>query len=823
MATVYLCTDRRDGRVVAVKVIRPEVGSTVVIERFLREIAYASELDHPRIPKVLDSGVTDGMPYYVMTFIEGESLRVRLDREKQLPLSDAVHIACEVIAPATYAHERGIVHRDLKPDNILLTADGVYVLDFGIARAIVESGVDKLTSTGVGVGTPAYMSPEQALGERNLDPRSDVYSLGCVVYEMVAGIPPFVGPTAQSVISRRFAASAPPMSEVRDGIPALLESAVSRALARAPADRWPSMNAFGKALKASLTQGGRVVAAKRSGTWTRRRVMRAAGVLAIPAVVGAAFALSKLPNRGAGGQARLADFDPRHIAVLYFDDHSADHSLGYLTSGLTESLIQELSAVSAIRVISRNGVKPFRDRPVPMDSVAATLHVGSIVEGSVQQSQNRVRVIAQLVDARTNTHLESATIERTMGELFLLEDDLAHEVARMLRRRIGKEIRVGEGVAASTSPRARELVLRADKARDDAETTVSGEDSLASASGLSLLGAADSLLAAAEVVDGRWIEPVIARGWVALDVALRASGSLRAQAFRRAIEHADRAIKREPGNGAPFELRGTILYDEAAKLFLTDAEFGKTLTRAQSDLERAITLDSSLATAWGTLSRVRVARGDLVNAEKDALTALGLDAYLKDAPEILVSLYGATLMRNSLPASWRWCQQGARDYPRNPRFVECRLTLMAEDPSHPPNPRLAWSLVAEGDRLDPPAHARAVGRPYLPFFRRMQAAVVSARAGDSNRARAVVSQARAGVSNDPELSMNLNYEEAFLNLVLGDRERALRLLSSYLAARPTLGRLVAQHPRWAPLKSDTAFVAMIRRAAETTRTLVPHR
>ena len=250
MATVYLCTDLRDEKQVAIKVLRQELGSAVVIERFLREIAFASELDHPQIPKVLGSGVIDGLPYYVMTYINGESLKKRIMREAQLPVADALKIMCDVIEPTAYAHKRGIVHRDLKPDNILIADNGVFVLDFGIARAIIESGGDKLTSTGIGVGTPSYMSPEQALGDRTLDVRSDIYSLGCVMYEMLAGIPPFVGPTAQVIISRRFAAPPPPLREVRDNIPDSLEEAVAKALAKSPADRWATVTDFGKALEA---------------------------------------------------------------------------------------------------------------------------------------------------------------------------------------------------------------------------------------------------------------------------------------------------------------------------------------------------------------------------------------------------------------------------------------------------------------------------------------------------------------------------------------------------------------------------------------------
>jgi len=287
MATVYLCRDTRDESLVAVKVLRKELGSALIVERFLREIAFASELDHPRIPKVLDSGVTGDLPYYAMTYVEGESLKQRLEREKQLPLNEAIHIACEVIAPTAYAHSRGIVHRDIKPDNILIAADGVYVLDFGIARAIIESGVDRLTSTGIGVGTPAYMSPEQALGDRNLDARSDIYSLGCVVYEMIAGIPPFVGPTSQAIISRRFAASPPPLSEVRDAVPEEIEDAVQRALARSPADRWPTVGAFGKALEACSTETPTGAVRRARASSRRRSIQRVAAAAVVLAVIAA--------------------------------------------------------------------------------------------------------------------------------------------------------------------------------------------------------------------------------------------------------------------------------------------------------------------------------------------------------------------------------------------------------------------------------------------------------------------------------------------------------------------------------------------------------
>ena len=244
MATVYLCTDIHDGSRVAVKVLRPELGSVVTRERFFREIAFASELDHPGIPRVIESGIAGSLPFYAMKFVEGESLRERLARERRLSVDEATRITAAIAGPMGYAHERGIVHRDIKPDNILLAGDKVYVLDFGVARAIIGASGDRLTRTGITVGTPAYMSPEQVTGERDLDLRSDIYSLGCVVYEMLAGAQPFSGTTPQVVMAARFSRPPRALASVRDDVPENISRAIEKAMARLPDDRWQSVDAF---------------------------------------------------------------------------------------------------------------------------------------------------------------------------------------------------------------------------------------------------------------------------------------------------------------------------------------------------------------------------------------------------------------------------------------------------------------------------------------------------------------------------------------------------------------------------------------------------
>src|SRR5713101_7562275 len=235
MASVYLARDLKHNRAVAVKVLRPELAAALGSERFLREVQITARLQHPHVLTLIDSGVQDGFLYYVMPYVEGESLRDRLNREHQLPLDDALQFTREVADALAYAHSRDVIHRDIKPENILLSRGHAIVADFGIARAISAAGGGNLTETGISIGTPAYMSPEQATGSKQLDGRSDIYSLGCVLYEMLVGDPPFTGTTAQAIIARALVDPPPPIRTVRQTVPVPVEQAVTKALAKVPA------------------------------------------------------------------------------------------------------------------------------------------------------------------------------------------------------------------------------------------------------------------------------------------------------------------------------------------------------------------------------------------------------------------------------------------------------------------------------------------------------------------------------------------------------------------------------------------------------------
>jgi len=249
MATVYLAHDNERDQLVAVKVLLPELAVNLGVDRFLREVEVGTMLQHPHIVGVLDSGQLDGTLYYTMPFVNGPSLRERLQRQKQLPISDVIAIARELADALDYAHSKGVIHRDIKPENILLSPDhGAMVADFGVARAVSVAGGETITRTGMTVGTPTYMSPEQAMGSRDVTPESDIYSLGCVVYEMLAGEPPFTGPTAMAILARHSLDNIPSVRILRGTVPDAVEDAIIQAMAKVPADRFRSARDFAAAL-----------------------------------------------------------------------------------------------------------------------------------------------------------------------------------------------------------------------------------------------------------------------------------------------------------------------------------------------------------------------------------------------------------------------------------------------------------------------------------------------------------------------------------------------------------------------------------------------
>ena len=395
MATVYLAEDLKHGRQVALKVLRPELAALLGRDRFVREVAIAARLNHPHIVPLYDSGEAEGLLFYVMPFITGESLRARLQREQELPVDAALAITRQAASALSYAHAQHLIHRDVKPENILLHEGEAMVADFGIALAVSAAAGDRLTQTGLALGTPAYMSPEQATGERALDARSDVYSLACVLYEMLAGEPPYTGHNAQALIAKRIVDPVPSVRRLRPTVPAAVEQALIRALAPTPADRFTSTAAFVTALSAPTS----------------------------PTPSATAEPLAAAPC----------------VAVLPFLNLSADPENEYFADGITEDVIASLSRIRALKVISRTTVMRFKRRDQSLQQIAAQICATKLLDGSVRRAAGRVRIVAQLVDVETDEQLWAETYDRQLTDIFAIQTDVALQIAAALKAELSPD------------------------------------------------------------------------------------------------------------------------------------------------------------------------------------------------------------------------------------------------------------------------------------------------------------------------------------------------------------------------------------------------
>ncbi len=393
MATVYLAQDGKHERLVALKVLHPDLAASLGPERFLREIKLAARLNHPHILALHDSGEADGFLYYVMPYIEGESLRERLDRQQQFNIDEAIHHGRAIASALDYAHRQGIVHRDIKPENVMLYEGEAMVMDFGIAKALSAAGPETLTQTGMMIGTPAYVSPEQAAGETNLDGKSDQYSLACVIYEMLSGERPFSGSTPQAVMAKRFTEMPKPLRTIRASIPESVEKAVTRAMATDAAARYSTSAQFSQALGAGS-------------------MITPTDTASLPQTVVSAA---------------------KSVAVLPFTNMSADADNEYFTDGMAEEIINALNKVQSLRVAARTSSFAFKGKNEDVGEIGRKLKVSTVLEGSVRKMGNRLRITAQLVNVADGYHLWSERYDRELEDVFAIQDDISQAIVKALK------------------------------------------------------------------------------------------------------------------------------------------------------------------------------------------------------------------------------------------------------------------------------------------------------------------------------------------------------------------------------------------------------
>jgi len=431
MSRVFQAEEIAFGRAVVIKVLPPELAAGVSIERFQREIQVAAQLRHPNIVPVFAAGETAGLLFFTMPFIEGESLRDRLRREKRIALRTAIQISRDVADALEYAHRRGILHRDIKPENILLEGSHAVVADFGIARAVHRAvGASTLTQVGMSLGTPHYMSPEQASGEREQDARADIYSLGCMFYEMLTGTPPFSGKSPVAIIVKHLGAPIPTLAEGGVELPPEVDAIIARALAKSPDDRYASSAEF------------------------------AATLASLAGLEDAAF---RTP--ATGGHPLMTLSSPKRVpidslAVLPFSSMSGDADSEYLGDGITESIMNKLSSVAGLRIVPRSVVFRYKGRDMDPSAIAHEVNARAVLTGRLLQRGDTLIVKAELVDSVTDSQLWGEQYNRRISDIFAVQEEMAAEIAKSLRIKLSGEEQAGLAKRFTESTLAYQAYLR---------------------------------------------------------------------------------------------------------------------------------------------------------------------------------------------------------------------------------------------------------------------------------------------------------------------------------------------------------------------------
>jgi eukaryotic-like serine/threonine-protein kinase len=768
MATVYLAHDLRHNRQVALKVLKPELAAVLGAQRFLQEIQVTANLQHPHILPLYDSGSADGVLFYVMPLVQGKSLRDRLDREKLLPVDETIRITRQVAGALDFAHRQGIIHRDIKPENILLHDGEALLTDFGIALAVTEAGGGRLTGTGLSIGTVQYMSPEQAAGERDLDARSDIYALGAVTYEMLAGEPPVTGPSVQAMIAKLMTERPTSLRVVRDVVPRSLDDAVMRALAKARTDRFSSAREFADALTApevSATQaiGARVVPAASAA---RRTLTIALGMLVVLGVVGG-YAFARNGISWPSTAARPGADTPtviRSIAVLPLDNYSGDSTQEYFAEGMTDELTAALATISQLRVTSRGSAMQFqgKSRP-PTPQIAKTLDVDAVVEGSVSRSGNTVRITAQLIDARADKHLWAKSFERNSSDVLALQGELASAIAREINVRLTESEQSRLATAPSVSPAAHDAYLRGryffNRPSDE-----------------------NLQKAIAQFEDAVKLSPAFAPAYSGLSDAYLWAGynegfMTASEARPKARAAAEKAVQLDSTSAEAHASLATF------KLFYEFDWAG-----CEREFRRAIQLNPNYAFAHDQFAMALAFTGRFDESIAESRRAAELDPL---SPQVLIDATMAPMFEKNFPAVKELARKSGELDPTYffPVMLEGWADLEAG------KFREAVPFIKKATTMDAPPFVTA----YLAY--------AHGAAGDRGSAMAAL-EALKNMSKDGQV---LPFNRALVYLGLGDHPRALDNLERALAADSQMMAWLGRDAIFDALRSEPRFIALMKR------------
>ena len=768
MATVYLARDLKHDRDVAIKVLKPELGAVLGAERFVKEIRTTANLQHPNLLPLFDSGEADGLLFYVMPYAEGETLRARLDTERQLPVDETVRLISLLAGALDFAHARGVVHRDLKPENILLQAGQPIIADFGIALAVAQAGGARVTETGLSLGTPHYMSPEQAAGTHTVDARSDQYALAATTYEMLAGEPPHTGATTPAIIARLMTERPRDIRAIRPAVPSAIDAAIQRALEKTPADRFPSCGAFAEALAAGLRSGEPVHPTESAVTPDHSTGRRPASGRRVGAI-GALVALAAVVIVGVVVVRRPATRDPsgpgaveRSLAVLPFTSVGGDTANSYFAAGIADELTSALMQIPGLRLAGRASAARVKEQGRDAQEIGKALNVSAILDGSVRRSGERIRVSAELTSAGDERVIWSQTYERALADVFAVQDDITREIVAALQVR--------------------------------------------------LVGAAGGLGARGGTTD---LE--------AYDLYLRARPLYlaRGKGLREAERLLVRAIARDPDYARAQAMLASVLLVQP---YYIDVRTRDVAARGRAAALRAIAIDDSLAEGHMALGHSHEEAGEWSAARREYERAIALDPTSADASYRLGELY----FRMGLPReSLRFLEEAQRLDPlyahsnaylglclamvgRVDEGIALAQATMALDPEQiSVNNWYANILDLSGRREEAKAQARRlIALPDVTLARIGFAAGILGRAGARDEAQALLRRIEATPVGTVEREL------ALVAALLGtpDVERAMTALEQAVEADPqrTVAYSLASRS-YDPLRANPRFAAVVRK------------
>ena len=679
MATVWLAQDLRHDRPVALKLLHLHLAASLGPERFQREIRLAARLQHPHILTVLDSGETEGRLWFTMPFVEGESLRDRLRRERQLPVDAALRIAIEAARGLEYAHQHGVVHRDVKPENILLTRDGsTLVADFGIARAL--SGDEGLTETGLAVGTPAYKSPEQAAGDKSLDARTDQFSLASVLYEMLAGEPPWNGATAQAIAAKRLSEPAPSIRSVRPNIPAALDDAIRRALAPVAADRFASLDQFAQALHAGAPSSvgpaavratsARTTSRPTSGSIPRRRIPIAAGSLTLGLLIGLGLLFGWLHHRDDTSDAANA----KRLAVLPFENLGGPGD-EYFADGVTDEVRGKLTSLPGLRVIARSSSAQYKKSTKSPQEIGRELGVDWLLTGTVRWEKgaggNHVRVSPELIQAATGSTTWQQPFDAALTDVFQVQADMAGQVAQALDLALGSSQRAVLAERPTSNGAAYDAFLKGEAESQNVGTAVPAQ-----------LRSAIGYYEQAVALDSSFVQ-----AWTQLSRAhslLYINGAISQESKQRALEAAEHALRLNPN-----QFHGYLALGEYYASIPLD------FPRALQEYEKGLRLAPNRSELLGATAASEISVGRWDEAVQHFRRAQALD------PRSFV-----------VARRLAHCYLRLRRYPEAITASDRAIALAADNPGAFQNKVMAYLAMGDADRAR--ELARAATKTYDP-------------------------------------------------------------------------------------------------------------